>query len=178
MLLPLLFSQCVCLPVRCVWSDSAVLYYICHPSFHLSQVLPWLLQTHCCLFFEKDPGKRRRVGVINSNTMARTCLHALFFFFLYVSCNGSCKDAETWGKTLGWQLLCRALGERWCKLCSVCWLIYLSTADSQKKDQIKASSIPLMYHRPPFCPKKWLWTHQWVTPWHCVTCSFIITQIL
>lgn len=46
-------SMCVC-----AWSDSAVLYYICHPSFHLSQVLPWLLQTHCCLFFEKDPGKK------------------------------------------------------------------------------------------------------------------------
>lgn len=25
--------------------------------FRLSQVLPWLLQTHCCLFFEKDSGK-------------------------------------------------------------------------------------------------------------------------
>lgn len=45
---------CVCV---CAWSDSAVLYYICHPSFHLSQVLPWLLQTHCCLLFEKDSGK-------------------------------------------------------------------------------------------------------------------------
>lgn len=52
-LLPSIHSLSVC-----VWSDSAVLYYICHPSFHLSQVLPWLLQTHCCLFFEKDSGKR------------------------------------------------------------------------------------------------------------------------
>ncbi|XP_031717359.1 discs large associated protein 2b isoform X5 [Anarrhichthys ocellatus] len=42
----------------CAWSDSAVLYYICHPSFHLSQVLPWLLQTHCCLFFEKDSDQK------------------------------------------------------------------------------------------------------------------------
>ena len=79
-LLPVLFNQCVCLPVRCVWSDSAVLYYICHPSFHLSQVLPWLLQTHCCLFFEKDPGKRRWVGVI-TQTQGRGHVSTLFFLF-------------------------------------------------------------------------------------------------
>lgn len=64
---PLLHSVDICM---CVWGDSAVLYYICHPSFHLSQVLPWLLQTHCCLFFEKDSGKRWE-RVIKSNITMR-----------------------------------------------------------------------------------------------------------
>lgn len=28
---------------------------------HLPQVLPWILQTHCCLFLDKSPGKRQDV---------------------------------------------------------------------------------------------------------------------
>lgn len=39
-------------------------YNTCHPSFHVSQGLPWLLQTHCCLFFKKDSGKMSEIGWI------------------------------------------------------------------------------------------------------------------
>lgn len=65
-------EMCTCMPACAHMTQLYCSTPVIH-LFRLSQVLPWLLQTHCCLFFEKDSGKVWGEGMVHTGNVVSVC---------------------------------------------------------------------------------------------------------